>query len=250
MTVDYLSIKQNYERDGFLKIETLFTEERMLEIEAQLKKYVKDVVPQLSPQDVVYETRLNESTGNEIRNLWRMEHHSEYFAHLARDPGLLKLIDVLINGAPRLLAVELFAKPSRVGSAVPYHQDNAYFNYIPADALTCWIAIDDSDHTNGCVYYLRGSHRQGTLPHIASQVQGNSLKIKNPPDPASADEVPGVLSRGGAIIHHCCLLHRSEQNTSNRPRRGLLFVYRGSHCKEDLAGMSHYLSVLEGSKVS
>ncbi len=245
MNKDYGPLKQTYDRDGLLKIDQLFTEERMIEIETQLARYVSGVVPLLPTQDVVFETGLNESGEKAIRNLWRMEYYSEYFAELARNSDLLKLIGVLVNGIPNLVAVELFAKPSRVGSAVPYHQDNAYFNYSPPDALTCWIALDESNLTNGCVYYVRGSHRQGVLPHIASYIQGNSLKIMDPPDPSDVDEIPGVLSRGGAIIHHCCLLHRSEQNTSEKPRRGLLLVYHGSHCEEDPVGMSRYLKALE-----
>src|SRR5262245_11424417 len=249
MPKNYVPLKQTYDRDGLLKIDQLFTEERMFEIETELARYVSEVVPRLPPQDVVFEIRQNECGEKAIRNLWRMEHYSDYFAELARDADLLKLIGVLVNGIPNLVAVELFAKPSRVGSAVPYHQDNAYFNYSPPDALTCWIALDESNLTNGCVYYGRGSHRQGVLPHIASHIQGNSLKLMDPPDPSDVDEIPGVLKRGGAIIHHCCLFHRSEQNASVKPRRGLLLVYRGAHCEEDPVGMSRYLEVLEEVKI-
>lgn len=212
--------KETYDRDGFLKIDQLFTEERMREIESQLSNYMRDVVPRLSAEDVVYEPEPDETGRKTIRNLWRMEHHSDYFAELARDADLLELVGRLVNGEPHLMAVELFAKPPKVGSPVPYHQDNAYFNYTPPDVLTCWIALDDSTLENGCVYYARGTHRHGVFPHEASGVAGNSQKLAVPPSALDLVEEPGVLSRGGAILHHCCLIHRSEQNLSARPRRG------------------------------
>ncbi len=65
-----------------------------------------------------------------VRNLWRMEEHSEFFGDLARTLGLA-WIGPLVNGDPVSMGVELFAKPGLVGSAVPYHQDNAYFNLEP-----------------------------------------------------------------------------------------------------------------------
>jgi phytanoyl-CoA hydroxylase len=228
-----------YDTEGFLRIDRLFPEGRMHEIDLELGRYLDQVVATLPSTDVVFE-KADGSETPRIRNLWRMEHHSDYFARLAQDPELLHLIAPLVNGNPELMAVELFAKAARVGSAVPYHQDNGYFNLTPPDALTCWIALDDSSLENGCVYYARGSHRQGLLPHKASLVPGNSWGLARVPDPGEYDEVPGVVSRGGAMLHHCCLLHRSEKNLSEHPRRGLLLVYKGAHCEIDAAGMARY----------
>ncbi len=238
--MDLRSRKQNYDKDGFLEIERLFPESRMQEIESELERYLRDVVPSLPPDDVVYETETVSTNKQSVRNLWRMESHSEFFTQLARDAELVKLVGMLVNGAPQLMAVELFAKPARVGSGVPYHQDNGYFNLAPADALTCWVALDDSSLENGSVYYARGSHRQGLLPHKASMVPGNSWGLARTPSPEEIEEVPGILRRGGAILHHCCLLHRSEKNLSERSRRGLLIVYKGAHCEIDAVGMAQY----------
>jgi ectoine hydroxylase-related dioxygenase (phytanoyl-CoA dioxygenase family) len=171
-----------------------------------------------------------------------MEEYSPYFDEFAHQPEILELVGTLVNGEPVLMAVELFAKPARVGSAVPYHQDNGYFNLTPSDALTFWLALDDSTVENGCVYYARGSHRQGLLPHKASLVPGNSWGLAERPDPSQLDEVPGIMKRGSSILHHCCLLHRSDRNLSDRPRRGLLMVFKGAHCLVNTAGMEIYLA--------
>ena len=229
--VDALAVQ--FESDGFVKIAPLFDDAKMGQIEDEVSRYVKEVAPQVPPSDIVYEKDALPDGSRAVRNLWRMEKYSPFFAELAQDPKITSLVRKLVHGEPEVAAVEMFAKPGRVGSAVPFHQDNAYFTLTPPDALTCWIALDDTDEQNGCVYYGRGTHRGGLQPHKPSNVKGNSLMLAEPPAAGETDEVAGVMGRGGAILHHCVLLHRSEPNTSAKARRGLLIVYRGSHCRTD-----------------
>jgi len=237
--------KLKYEQDGFLKVEDFFNADKLVELERELARYYETVVPRLPANDIVYETDSATGQRSGVRNLWRMETYSPYFDELARLPQIVDLVGALVNGPPVLMAVELFAKPARVGSAVPHHQDNGYFNLTPPDALTFWLALDDSTVENGCVYYARGSHRQGLLAHKASLVPGNSWRLAERPDQGQLDEVAGVIRRGSAILHHCCLLHRSEKNLSDRPRRGLLMVFKGAHCQVDSVGMERYLAALK-----
>ena len=243
--LDLQDIVRRYRADGFVKIEPFLDEARLAEIEIRLAAYVRDIAPALPPTDVVYERDSLPGGTPAVRNFWRMEQHEPYFAALAEDPAILRLIEPLVNSRPLVSGVELFAKPALVGSIVPYHQDNAYFTLVPPDAVTCWIALDDSTLQNGCVFYARATHLQGLRPHCASHVQGNSMMAENPPAPPAIEEVPGILHRGGAILHHCEVLHRSEPNRSPRPRRGLLLVYRGSHCQTDPEGARSYRQVLQ-----
>lgn len=237
--MDLWAQKHSYDRDGYLKLAPLFSAARMNDIETALQHYIETVVPGLAAHDIVWEST-PPGAPRAIRNLWRMEQHSPFFADLTRAPELAELIKTLVNGEPVSMGVELFAKPARVGSAVPYHQDNGYFNQTPPDALTCWIAIDDSTLENGCVHYATGTHAGGLWPHKATMVPGNSWGLADPPAPGSLPEVAGILARGDAMIHHSNLLHRSEPNRSDRPRRGLLLVYRGAHCQTDPEGMARY----------
>lgn len=220
------ALSKQYAEDGVVKVDGLFSPVEIEEIREQLKRYAEEITPGLPPNDVVFE-----ADGVSVRNCWRMEHHDPWFAELAKTESILALVAELVNGDPVLMAVESFNKPARVGSAVPPHQDNAYFCLTPPDALTVWIAVDAVTEANGPVSYLLGSQRDGARPHQTSGVAGNSMGLAE--EVNKADGWPGLLDAGDALLHHCNTIHFSAPNTSDFARRGLLMVFKGNHCAVD-----------------
>jgi ectoine hydroxylase-related dioxygenase (phytanoyl-CoA dioxygenase family) len=219
--------KETYERDGFIKVQKLFSRDKVEEIKKELDRYVREVVPGLPQSDYVME-----SDGESVRNLWRLDEHDSFFKGLAEQPNLLNLVGKLVNGEPVLKGVETFNKPAKTGSGVPPHQDNAYFCQTPPDVLTVWIAIDPVTVENGPVTYMTGSHQLGHLPHVPSGVAGNSVGLKELPSKEEFPNWQGLLDPGDALIHHCEVIHFSGPNRTNFPRCGLLMVFRGSHTEE------------------
>ena len=216
----------DYERDGVIRIRSLFSPQRVQEIRHALQRYVDQLAASLPESDVVYE-----ADGQSVRNLWRMEQHDPFFRELATEPALIQLLTPLLHGEPVLMAVETFNKPAKVGSGIPSHQDNAYFCQTPPDVLTVWIAMDPATQANGPVYYLRGSHKQGPLPHKHSGVTGNSMGLDASFD--NSDPFVGTLDAGDALVHHCQTIHYSSRNETDHPRCGLLMVFRGQHTQTD-----------------
>ena len=227
------ALAKTYAEEGVIHVAQLFS---LVEIEAireALRRYAEEFVPGLPPNDVVME-----ADGASVRNCWRMEAHDPWFANLAKNEGILKLVAALVKGDPVLMAVESFNKPARIGSAVPPHQDNAYFCLTPPDALTVWVAIDEVTPANGPISYLRGSHLDGARPHAKSGVAGNSMGLA---EAVNKDEGWTVLLKpGDALIHHSNTIHYSAPNTSDAARCGLLMVFRGDHCQPDPALRDDY----------
>jgi phytanoyl-CoA hydroxylase len=219
-------VVEDYERDGVVRIRQFLPPTQVHEVRREIAKYVDEIAPTLAPTEVVFEA--DEKTP---RNLWRMEKHSAYFAGLAKKPKIISLVSQLVHGDPVLLGVETFNKPSRIGSGVPPHQDNAYFCQAPPDVLTVWIAMDPATEGNGPVQYARGSHKLGLLPHEASGVKGNSIRLAGQFD--HSDIFVGLLRPGDALIHHCETVHYSTPNHTEWPRCGFLLVYRGAHTQTD-----------------
>ncbi len=221
-----MRIRDDYDRRGVVLQRGLLDTGAVAELEAALDRYRREVLPRLPEDDYVLE-----SDGESVRNFWRMDKHDPYFRRWMVQPSFLELAAELV-GEPEPLGVETFWKPARVGSVVPYHQDNAYFCRRPADVVTLWIALDRVTRENGAVEYLLGSHRE-LEPHRASGVRGNSFALANEP-PANRFEVyQPELEPGDALLHHSQIIHRSHPNRSERARRSIVVVYRGRHTTVD-----------------
>lgn len=225
--MDIQAIARDYERDGVVRVPNLIPADKVAEIRREIDRYIAEKFAALPKTDYVLE-----KDGSSVRNLWRLDHHDDYFRALRDDADIRNLIAPLVHGEPFCVGVETFNKPARVGSDVPYHQDNAYFCQSPPDLLTVWIAIDPVTVANGAVYYIKGS--QHTLvPHKPSLVPGNSIGLAEPPATPISQQFCATLSPGDAILHHCQIIHHSGPNTTDLPRRGLLIVYRGKHTLTD-----------------
>ncbi|MCF6284844.1 MAG: phytanoyl-CoA dioxygenase family protein [Candidatus Hydrogenedentes bacterium] len=231
--MDIKVLATQYAEDGVVKVEGLFASTEIETIRAALDRYATEVVPGLPSNDVVME-----ADGVSVRNCWRMEAHDPFFADLAKKESILSMVATFVKGEPVLMAVESFNKPARIGSAVPPHQDNAYFCLAPSDVLTVWIAVDAVTEANGPVSYLRGTHVGGSRPHAVSGVAGNSMGLVECPD--QGDAWVGLLEPGDALVHHAEVIHFSAPNTSDQSRRGLLMVFRGAHCEVDATLRNEY----------
>lgn len=105
-------------------------------------------------------------------------------------------------------------------SVFPWHQDNGYISLEPATNITIWIALDDVDERNGCVWVMPGSHKQGLLQHNKASKDSWHMTLK-----VEGDGVPAVLKAGEAVAFTGLTLHRSKLNLTNKPRRGFFIEY-------------------------
>jgi ectoine hydroxylase-related dioxygenase (phytanoyl-CoA dioxygenase family) len=217
-----------FRRDGFVRVPFFFSQEEIAALRSSIQRYIETRLAGLPAGDYVLE-----ADGKTVRNLWRMHEHDPAFLEWTAQQKLIDLAGPLVQGKPILMGVETFNKPAKVGSGVPYHQDNAYFCLAPPDALTVWIALDPARISNGAVYYLPGSHRFGTFVHEKSGVQGNSMGLVELPKEVGSDEVCAELEPGDILLHHCQTIHRSEPNLSEDSRLACLMVFKGEHTAPD-----------------
>jgi phytanoyl-CoA hydroxylase len=228
LSIDPSQMLQNYERDGVVLIRQLLSAGEVEAVRVELDRYIREDLSSKPP-----DAATREADGITVRNLWRLEQHNPMLRALAERPEIHALIAPLVHGEAVLAGVETFNKPARIGSGVPYHQDNAYFCQTPPDMLTVWIAIDAVTEANGPVFFVKGSHKLGVLPTKASGVRGNSIGMAEPSSVPLPEQFCGLLNPGDATIHHCNTIHHSSPNTTEHPRLGLLFVFRGAHTQTD-----------------
>ncbi|MBI3831485.1 MAG: phytanoyl-CoA dioxygenase family protein [Planctomycetes bacterium] len=152
---------------------------------------------------------------------------SAAFKHLAEHPHLLALLGALVGPAPILNGDMALCKPPFIGSAKPWHQDSAYFDYEPYDAgVDVWIALDDATVENGCMYVLPGAHKHGPKKHVHLDdctIAAGRL------DYSSA--VPIEMRAGGVLLFSVMLPHYTPPNRSSLRRRSAQLFYRAAHTR-------------------
>lgn len=115
-------------------------------------------------------------------------------------------------------------KPAGIGGDTPWHQDEAYWDPRYAHrAVSVWIALQPATLANGCMRFIRGSHRMSVLPHelVSPDAHGLRLRGAAPIGPQSACELPAA----GASVHDGRTIHGAGANTSGEPRRALVFGF-------------------------
>lgn len=120
------------------------------------------------------------------------------------------------------------SKPPFIGSEKPWHQDNAYFDWLPLEAVaTAWITLDDATVENGCMHVLPGRHKGEAFKHVHTidcQIVEGRLDY--------SDAVPLEMKAGGAMIFSAMLPHQTPPNRSPHRRRALQFQYRGENTRQ------------------
>jgi phytanoyl-CoA hydroxylase len=140
----------------------------------------------------------------------------------------------------QILNMQLFEKHPQISKHTRSHQDNAYFKVTPTDAFTIWIALDDIDEENGCLYYAPKSHIRPTHKHsiyhnnttfrVRSGVPELSLCLHEHPEET---DVPVKVKAGDVLVHNCNTIHRAGKNNSNRQSRAIGVIVIPNHCKHD-----------------
>ena len=184
------------------------------------------------PQNVLEEIR--------FRHNLLIETHSEFadycpallaydtwFLTVARRPEILDMVTQVIGEDVALWNSSFFAKPARIGTRTPWHQDGEYWPIRPLATCSVWIAIDASTPENGCLRVIPGSHRAKELaPHDINDDPENALSRElreSAFDESTAQDI--VLEPGQVSLHDVYLYHGSEPNRSDNPRRGMTLRY-------------------------
>jgi hypothetical protein len=146
------------------------------------------------------------------------------FHDILWSPAFLVPASQLLGGPVRFWHDQLFCKPAHHGGVVAWHQDYSYWTRTePMSHLTCWIALDDSDRDNGCLYYVPGSHRWKLLPVTGlTGDMDDIMTVLSPEQKEAFRPVPIELKRGQCTFHHPLMVHGSYENRSQRPRRATL----------------------------
>jgi phytanoyl-CoA hydroxylase len=231
-------LQEGFERDGFVHIESFLSAQEIDQVETHLKDYIESIVPTLAKSEAMYEDYNDPRT---LKQLFYMHLRDPFFSQLLDNPRIVGLAAALLKNKVVSKNVNFLNKPAGSGKPTPPHQDGFYYSLTPNEALTIWIPLDDVDHENGALHYVKGSHKRGMLSHTASNVLGFSQRLPGVNTAEIGEEVTCQAKRGDCLIHHSLTIHSADGNRSKRTRRALALVYYAERAKVDEGAQQRYL---------
>lgn len=228
-----------FERNGFVVIRQLLPAEELSQLQENLARYIRDVVPALPDADAFYDDRARPETLKQLQRMGQDPFFESYQSH----PRWVSVAETLLGEPAIAEQPEWFNKPPRTNHVTPPHQDNYYFCLTPPSVLTIWLALDDADAENGCLRYVAGSHQHGFRTHARSKILGFSQGISDFTADDFTREIAVTLRAGDAVAHHGMTIHRADANMSaTRNRRSFAMVFKGISCQRDEAAYARYLA--------
>jgi ectoine hydroxylase-related dioxygenase (phytanoyl-CoA dioxygenase family) len=129
----------------------------------------------------------------------------------------------------------VICKQPEIGGAVPPHQDSTFLYTDPPSAVGFWYALEDATKENGCLSFMKGSHRWAPVRKrfvrkttgAGTEFIGNEGRLF-PNEPGYGERADqnegdgeyelGEVKAGSLVLIHGNLLHKSERNTSSKGR--------------------------------
>ena len=234
---------QAFNEDGFLALPRFLAGDNLDSLQHELNRFISSQLHRLPPEHVFYEVKNDPTTLKQIQQLGK---HDPWFEKLIADSILRQIAEQLLQSPVVPKNLQYFNKPAGNGKATPPNQDGYYFMLSPPDAITMWLALDHVDEENGCVRYVKGSHKDGMREHSRTETLGFSQGIKGYPTAGELEhEVACPAAPGDLLVHHALTIHRANANKSrHRTRRALGFIYYSTSAREDTVAHRAYQEML------
>jgi phytanoyl-CoA hydroxylase len=162
-----------------------------------------------------------------VRKVWMFAELSPVLAQISAHPRLTAVLDQLIEPGHRMIQDMALIKPPFHGSEKPWHQDTAYFDFLPLGGIIgVWIALDAATVANGCMQVIPGSHLAGPTAHF------HLRDCQLPDDRVQVDKAHVVpLEPGGVLLFSGLIHHGTPPNLSGDRRRALQYHYAAADCR-------------------
>ena len=213
---------EQFHRDGYLIVESMFDAEEMELLKRAAKEDHELEAHAYSKED---------GEGGKVRmSLWNHPGEGIYgmFARCLR----------IVDGSEQLLGEEVYhyhskmiMKDPKVGGAWTWHQDYGYWyqnGCLWPRMVSATIAVDAATPENGCMQFLKASHKLERIDHVLTGDQAGADMERVNEALERGEVVHCRMKPGDVCFFHCNLLHRSDQNRSENPRWAMICCYNAA----------------------
>ncbi|GAA1003241.1 multidrug DMT transporter permease [Streptomyces sp. F-3] len=223
-----------YERDGFLAVDQLITEDEVAVCRQELDRLVNDPGIRADERSVV------EPKSKEIRSVFDVHRISEVFAQLVRDERVVGRARQILGSDVYVHQSRINVKPGFGASGFYWHSD--FETWHAEDGLprmrtvSVSIALTENFETNGSLMIMPGSHRTflGCAGATPKDNYKKSLQMQEAGTP-SDEALTAMASKhgirlftgrpGSAVWFDCNCMHGSGDNITPYPRSNVFIVF-------------------------
>lgn len=104
---------------------------------------------------------------------------------------------------------------------MPDHQDSSFLYTEPLSAVGFWFALEDCTETNGCLWFIPGSHKDTPITRRFVRDPNGSGTIFTGDETLKFDESKYIMSpvkAGTLVLIHGSVIHKSGPNYSKDSR--------------------------------
>ena len=252
--MDTQDIAQRYERDGYVVFADVFADETLAPVRDAAARIVEDFDAEANRS--VFSTRhedrdrdryfvdsaraihcfleedaldaegnLNRDKRLAINKIGHAMHDLDpAFERFCREPFFREALAAIGFAAPALMQTMYIYKQPGIGGEVRWHQDGSYLIASDPGVVGFWLALEDADRDNGCLWVQPGGHRSPLreIYEVSDAAPNGELRaLDDTPWPSEADAVPVEVRAGSVIMFSDRMPHYSSQNTSPRSRQAM-----------------------------
>lgn len=223
-----------YERDGYVVLEDVFTPEETAAMRAELEALGERDEVRDDPRTVL------EPNDDTVRSIFEVHRLSDLFARVLSDARLVDPARRLLGDAVYVHQSRVNFKPALHGKEFFWHSDFETWHIedgMPRmRAMSCSIALTDNTEFNGPLMVIPGSHHWyvACVGETPERHYEQSLRRQEYGTP-DGDSLRWLVDQGGiaapkvragsVVLFECNMMHASGVNLSPYPRSNVFVVY-------------------------
>ena len=164
---------------------------------------------------------------SQVLVMHRLEYFSPAWDAARRHPRMVRAAVDLLGDRVEYIGSSTHTKPAKHGGGFPMHQDSPFYGHETHQLLICMVHLDKTHEANGPISFIpRPIDSIAHIPHTEETDPKNGGNYLDPEEYDLKDAVPVECEPGDVVIFNIFTIHGSGRNTTDHPRRAVVFRYR------------------------